>query len=319
LLWVENTSIEPKKKFENKIELEQKDFMNDIKNESVRKEWTDIGLVWIRKCPICHDDITHSYKPKKWHLKLACKECGRKKKVVIHTKEEYERKCPKCEDLIVYTNVGNRNMAEKKKKLCLKCVSIQLSIKNTGKKLTQATKEKLSDIFKGRPILWKDKIGQAKKKFYKEHPNELPKGNKNPMFGVHRIGSFNPNFGKRWNSEQRKRARLNTIHNLKNKGIKFGYKGANNYNPKACQYFNWLNESNGWNLQHAENGGEISIIGYFLDSYDKTRNIVVEYDEKHHNKLSQQMKDLRRQTDIIEELKCDFYRFNESKGELVKI
>ena len=87
------------------------------------------------------------------------------------------------------------------------------------------------------------------------------------------------------------------------------------YNKKACYFINSLNEKMGWNLQHAENGGEIEVCGYFLDGYDKNRNIAFEYDERKHyqdvynNILTK--RDIDRQQYIIEYLKCKFYRYNE--------
>lgn len=62
---------------------------------------------------------------------------------------------------------------------------------------------------------------------------------------------------------------------------------------------------------HAENGGEYRICGYSVDGYSPSKNIVIEYDEKHHfkgNKLSE--KDLIRQTNIKKELGCKFIRIN---------
>lgn len=77
-------------------------------------------------------------------------------------------------------------------------------------------------------------------------------------------------------------------------------------------------------MQHAKNGGEFQTeIGYFVDGYDKERNIVVEYDEKKHYKDAKNNiltdKDKKRQNAIIKLLKCDFYRFNEVTGKLWKV
>lgn len=93
------------------------------------------------------------------------------------------------------------------------------------------------------------------------------------------------------------------------------------YNSNACKYFDELNKQNGWNLQHAMNGGEFACVGYFLDAYDKERNIVVEYDEKHHyNSLNElQDKDVYRQNTIIKSLQCKFFRYNENIQELCEV
>lgn len=95
------------------------------------------------------------------------------------------------------------------------------------------------------------------------------------------------------------------------------------YNKKCCKYIDNLNEQNNWNLQHAENGGEIEIDGYFLDGYDKDLNIVFEYDEKQHykdvfNNILKD-KDIQRQNNIINKLNCKFYRYNEYMNLLYEV
>lgn len=59
-------------------------------------------------------------------------------------------------------------------------------------------------------------------------------------------------------------------------------------------------------LQHAENGGEYYIkeLGYWVDGYSKEKNIVIEYVEKWHKR--QTKKDMRRQNEITNLLKCEF-------------
>lgn len=52
------------------------------------------------------------------------------------------------------------------------------------------------------------------------------------------------------------------------------------YNPQGCEIINWFNMYYDFNFQHAENGGEICIDGYFPDGLDKT--VIIEIDEKHH-------------------------------------
>src|ERR1035437_761051 len=94
---------------------------------------------------------------------------------------------------------------------------------------------------------------------------------------------------------------------------------SRNYNPIACKYLDMLNEEKGWSLQHALNGGEFEVCGYFIDGYDKERNVVVEYDESRHEKPSMRKKDLIRQNNIISNLKCQFYRYKELENKLIKI
>lgn len=64
-------------------------------------------------------------------------------------------------------------------------------------------------------------------------------------------------------------------------------------------------------LQHAENGGEFYIkeLGYWVDGYSKEKNIVIEYDEPHHKRQSEN--DKIRQKEITEYLNCEFIRISE--------
>lgn len=116
-------------------------------------------------------------------------------------------------------------------------------------------------------------------------------------------------------SEVKYKMRLAAIKRMDRNGVL----GCRNYNPLACEYFEKLNKENGWNLQHAKNGGEIQVRGYFLDAYDKEKNIVVEYDESHHYRPSVIPKDKIRQNEIISHLKCKFYRYDESTNTLAQI
>ena len=95
------------------------------------------------------------------------------------------------------------------------------------------------------------------------------------------------------------------------------------YNKKSIEYINNLNKQNNWNLQHAENGGEICCKGYYLDGYDKELNIVFEYDEPKHyiDKENNILRDydIHRMKRIKEILGCKFYRYNEYLDLLYKI
>ena len=95
------------------------------------------------------------------------------------------------------------------------------------------------------------------------------------------------------------------------------------YSKKGCEYIDKLNEEKGWHLQHALNGGEVEVGGYFVDGYDAEKNIVFEYDEpKHYKDVYNNIlkdKDIERQNYIICKLGCDFYRYNEKKDYFYKI
>lgn len=95
------------------------------------------------------------------------------------------------------------------------------------------------------------------------------------------------------------------------------------YSKKGCKLMDQLNIKNNWNLQHAENGGEFFVDGYWVDGYDKNLNIVFEYDEPKHYKdpINNILfdKDIERQNNIIKILNCDFWRYNEYLDKLYKV
>lgn len=129
-----------------------------------------------------------------------------------------------------------------------------------------------------------------------------------------KIKNYKPSFLNRHHSEETKELlRYKMIEYVKK--ISAEHKFIPHYSKNACEYMNKLNEENHWNLQHAENGGEIEICGFFVDGYDKDLNIVFEYDEPRHyinvyeNILAE--KDINRQNIIINKLNCKFYRYNE--------
>lgn len=89
--------------------------------------------------------------------------------------------------------------------------------------------------------------------------------------------------------------------------------GGISYNPTACQIFEEINKELKWNGIHAENGGEKIIEGYLVDYYEPNLNIVIEYDEPHHEKKSRKIKDKLRQKRIINSIHCKFYRIKEGQ------
>ena len=143
------------------------------------------------------------------------------------------------------------------------------------------------------------------------------RGKNHPMYGrkhtkKSKLKMSLPRIGRIPSLETRQKIRESLLKRIK-------LLGYTHYNPTACKYLDNLNRENGWNLQHAENGGEVIVVGYALDGYDRERNIVVEYDEPHHNKRSRILKDKKRMDEIINHLRCKFYRYNEEKKLLIKI
>ena len=96
--------------------------------------------------------------------------------------------------------------------------------------------------------------------------------------------------------------------NISNKILR-GEWNIPNFNPKACQILNNISFDKGTQIQHAMNGGEYHIkeLGYWVDGYDKENNIVYEYYEKAvHNKKLDIIRDIKREKEIRDFLKCEF-------------
>jgi len=79
-----------------------------------------------------------------------------------------------------------------------------------------------------------------------------------------------------------------------------------NYNPYVCKVIDEYGLQHGYNFQHAENGGEFKVLGYFVDGYDKKKNTVIEVLEKYHSNPKQQERDVMRKKEITECLGCKF-------------
>jgi len=116
--------------------------------------------------------------------------------------------------------------------------------------------------------------------------------------------------------EHRKKLRLNRIKYLQSC---FGHQLSPTYSKVACDYFATLNKINGWNGQYATSGGEYYVdgLGYWVDYYEPTRNIVIEYDEPSHYRRGNLLpKDIHRMEEIKKKMSCKFLRYNQKTNEL---
>jgi len=106
----------------------------------------------------------------------------------------------------------------------------------------------------------------------------------------------------------RKKMRLSRIKDIESK---YGQTSPN-YSSLGCKLIKKYGEENSYNFQHAENGGEYHIkeLGYWVDGYDKEKNVVIEVDEPHHFDKNGNLKekDVLRQKEIIDFLGCKFIR-----------
>jgi hypothetical protein len=195
-----------------------------------------------------------------------------------------------------------------------------------GKTISYDQRKKMSEKMKGK-IPWNknkkgvyskeslDKMSKNSNRYWKG--KHLPEYIKNKIIkkntGRHhsyetKIKLSNLNKGKKLSESTKQKIRQFSIERIKKQGIVAAY------NPKACNFIDVLNDVYGWNLQHAMNGGEKIIYGYYLDGYDEKRNIIFEYDEPHHYDVNGnlKLKDQKRQENLIKHLNpLMFIRYND--------
>lgn len=162
-----------------------------------------------------------------------------------------------------------------------------------GRHHSEETKKKMSEWQIGKP-----KSVETRKKMV---------GSNHPMFGkhlseAHKKKLSEANLRKPKSAETRKNMRMAAIARIeRNSG-----QVSPNYNPMACKIIDIYGKQHGYSFQHAENGGEYHIkeLGYWVDGYDKEKNVVIEVYEPWHSKTKD--RDEKRQQEITNHLGCEF-------------
>lgn len=266
----------------------------------------------------------------------------------------FNRSCPKCNKILYYSSKKSLENSLRDNRVCKNCSQVLYP-----RIWSDDAKQKMSEI--ARTKFSKFTEEQWKKMRDDGHKYGLLQPRLTNEQRMAMCGSGNHFYGKKHTDEVKKKIgdgtrgqKLSLQHKLKissglkrngvNVGEKNGMKSSNArlkvrlsiikklnelhgqvkpfYNKSGCQFFNKLNVENGWNLQHAENGGEhyIKELGYWTDAYDKQRNIVVEYDERKHYEVNGELKgkDIHRMQEIVNLLNCSFYRYNHVTNEFKK-
>ena len=251
--------------------------------------------MWIRKCSCCGIELKYKYKRSADFQEIknsSCRKCSNHKEfddVYKNSNGLWCRKCPKCKKELSYKRRQICLVRYHKNSLCKSCFQIGEKAFWYGKTHSIDTNQKISKANKGRKVSKETKQKLSEQK----------------------IGKNNPRYGKKATEEHREKMRLAALNRIKKQGIMVSF------NLNACKFINELNKKFGWNLQHAKNGGEIEISGYCVDGYDKDKNIVFEYDERHHNGPKRKQKDINRQQIIMEKIKPSmFIRYDEKNDRL---
>ena len=237
---------------------------------------------WNRECKLCKKQIYYSTKGNLvYSLKCGRTLCDKCRHTTRDHNKKYERNCPKCNKILTYSCFTTYERQECANKLCRSCWQKKEYDGPYTRVCPVCTKAIWHTEKKRRNV--SDRLGHSCLSCSISRKNRLRHERERQKYGIISVPCFN---------------------------------------RKACQYFDGLSIRNKWNLQHAQNGGEVYLknIGYWLDAYDKEKNIVVEYDEKHHFTKNGKLrkKDVDRMNEICQHLQCEFYRYNEPKQELIK-
>jgi len=197
--------------------------------------------------------------------------------------EEYKRICPKCGNEIVYKT---KKILAKSIKLGKPCQSCVQKVAKSGGKNGMYGKKHSEDT--------KKKIKEKRKyqKFSKETRDKMSITHKL------RLEEHNHWLGRKHSEESKKKMRIVGANRINENGW------HPSYNVTACKEIEKYGNDNGYNFQHAMNGGEFFIeeLGYWLDGYDKEKNVGIEYYENAHKYFME--KDKIRINEIKKLLKC---------------
>lgn len=318
-----------------KEERDKKGIMKDTQKKSKKETWTTTGRKWERRCPDCGKILTYSWFQSFEVSRKRNKVCGSCSR--IRYSQEIERNCPVCNKRMVYSAAHPCRVATKNNSKCRTCNASFVSKKYLkGKPISEEHRKKCSNALSGKnnPMYGKHHSKDTRNKISNYHiKNKISKGKNNPMFGRHHTEKTKQIISKKLTGRKGRvislKERKEISKRLKGKKFsdehiqnirrafmirKMGGRLDSSYNPKACKFINEYGNQNGYNFQHAENGGEFYIkLGYFVDGYDKEKNVVFEYDEPHHYFSNNELKpkDEKRMNKIKQYLGCKFIRYNE--------
>ena len=239
--------------------------------------------------------------------------------------KKYSRKCTECGEIIFYDYKSSWIRAKRNNSLCMSCSHSGKNHANYGKSLSKEICEKISKSNKGRIISkeQRENVRKANVKRFK-NPKERKKIsdiNKGRTAWNKGLTKETSEIVRKYSKKKMGKKRKNsTIEKMRKSGRIAAIKRIEKqigqlypaYNLRAISIIEQKAKELGIDdLQHAENGGEFHIkeLGYWVDGYSPSKNIVIEYMEKWHK--NQKEKDERRKKEIIKELGCKFIEIKE--------
>ena len=201
---------------------------------------------WERQCPSCNVKlfyITNTNYNRAIRLNSNCNLCSMIKRT-NRSKLKYgnrTRNCPNCNKELIYKSNCGYLKAIKNNNLCINCVKL-------NKKQSENTKLKRSLKLKNRvrPKDVIDKIVKTKISKHRHCSDESKMKMRLAKLGKPR----SPHT-----TESKRKIRLYNINRIQ---TRFG-QIMPNYNPVGCSMIEQYGKNNGYEFQHAENGGEYYI------------------------------------------------------------
>jgi hypothetical protein len=218
--------------------------------------------------------------------------------------KNFKKICPQCNRENVYKNKYAFLKSVKYNKVCGNCSRKNTGIKNKGKERTKEFKSMLSKKMTGHPSIKgnQERANKIKIKLLGRDTSSFHRGETSfikECITCHKIFKCQLH---RKESHHFCCRKCQTEYYFSNK------KWHPKFNPIACSLIDEYGSKHNYNFQHALNGGEhkIKTLNFWVDGYDPEKNVVIEYNEKHHNSPIQKEKDKIRREKIINTLKCEF-------------
>jgi hypothetical protein len=204
-----------------------------------------------------------------------CRECVRVQRIK-YPKETWKRDCPVCNDNIIYSKYLNWWRAKDENRMCEKCASnyrkkTQFQQGHPNFCISKESRKKLSD--------------SGRKRY--ANPKERKRASEIAKIAMHRPDVRKTHLKALSETKYLGKALDKGQLELLEKWNKLGFKFEPNYQLYTDEFL------------------------CYIDGYDKTHNVVIEYDSKYHQKPRQKEKDQIRQNKIINILKPNkFWRYD---------
>lgn len=258
-------------------------------------------------------------------LNTHCKNCFKNPNPDIFIEDTLQRKCPNinCDKIVTYKSRAGWLSAIRRNTKCPHCVRRGTVGWTAG--LTKDTDPRIANIATGLSERLRHDIqnGNPRTSWCKglTADTDIRLKNRKPCLGGFVKGQPAWNKGIPWSERDTPPPMLGKTHSEETKRIlrvkrttRFIEDGIGpNFNKTTLDLFEQINTHFGWAGIYANHPKEFYIkgLGYWVDYYEPTLNLVIEYYEKHHNHSPYKNKDLIRQQNIIDKLSCKFYIIKE--------